>query len=266
MTIDEAIKLANEGNAEAMMSLGGHYFGENEFDEAEKWYTMAANKGVTLAAYLNMTISVLSGRIRQVHGAWQEIIEINNRLLHWASVVLNDNDFDYANYEINKDEIYNDIFEAYYNIAHALYWSENYTDSINYLKKIGENCLQYQKSRVLMGICYGELARINIGNKNYAEAEELFKTVVNILSIVNPNSNYIPNKNEYHEQMVFAKAAFCLTMAYVNGIGTPVKNIDYAHDILESALSKVTEDDAKNVIQSRLSHFQKKMFGGYKYI
>lgn len=49
MTLEEAIELANQGNLEVMNTLAGYYYNQNEYKEARAWHCRAAEGGLVQA-------------------------------------------------------------------------------------------------------------------------------------------------------------------------------------------------------------------------
>lgn len=85
MTLEEAIKLANQGDLEVMQMLGSHYYDQNEYGDARDWYCKAASGGrVQAMVPAALLTSMMSRAARKVSGGDaihdQDVYSLNEAL------------------------------------------------------------------------------------------------------------------------------------------------------------------------------------------
>ena len=96
-----------------------------------------------------------------------------------------------------------------------------------------------------------------------ANNREILQAAYNELRVVEPDSAYVPKKTEVlknfdevqYEQINFMHAVRILAEMYRMGIpGILTIDVSHTHEILESALSKLSDSDCKRVLEDELSH------------
>ena len=134
------------------------------------------------------------------------------------------------------------------------------------MDKIEPDHLYYEKYQILRGILLFSDAANN---------KEIPPNAYNELRVVEPDSAYVPKKTEVlknfdevqYKQINFMHAVRILAEMYRMGIpGILTIDVDHAREIAESALTKLSDSDCKQVIEKELSHYKKKLFGGFQYL
>lgn len=137
--------------------------------------------------------------------------------------------------------------------------------ALSWLDQVEPEHLYYEKYQILRGILLFSAA---------AQNREIPRAAYNALRVVEPDSAYFPKKTEIledsyavqYEQINFMHAVLLLAETYRIGIPEILaRNVDHAHEILEAALLKLSDPDCRQVIEKELSHYKKKIFGGFQY-
>lgn len=276
MSFQEIVQAAKKGNQDAaktVYTIGLAYTrpGENQdFEYAETCLELAADSGSVEAAWDAMKLCKLSVYARMNLCSWKEAIDEIGRVQKMASIVFNDDDFADGMDEKSgkcRFDIAEEYFrEADYDIVICLMELGKKERALSWLDKIKPDHLYYEKYRILRGILLFSIATENRENPQGAYNE---------LRVVEPDSAYIPKKTEVlknydevqYEQINFMHAVLLLTELYRIGIPEILTiNVDHAHEILESALSKLSDSDCKQVLEKELSHYKKRIFGGFQYL
>ena len=246
MTIEEAIQLANNGNMGAAIGLGDYYWGQKEYDEAEKWYQPAAEQDIIYAIHMMVYIGLMHGyagmavanssSLPFVRDDW----EIAYKWITKELSCLESNNP--GSEEINRQEVQEHMFEISYNLALCYYKENNYKKTIELISGY-----QDSRSKILLGVAL-------VGVEDFANALKAFEGSVQ-------DRNYDPCKHSSCEEGVYAIAIVQTSRLY-----KITNDLDHAVIILQYGLDAVKEEKNKNYIAKELTHYRKKLFDGYTYI
>ena len=96
--------------------------------------------------------------------------------------------------------------------------------------------------------------------EDYILAYKMFKQVVN-------DQEYILLEKQDLEEGIFVDALNNLATIYRVGLpGATPQNLTAAVDVLTLATRSVRNEDMGRLLNVELSHYKKKLFGGYKYV
>ncbi|MCM1540214.1 MAG: hypothetical protein NC121_03030 [Blautia sp.] len=276
MSFQEIVQAAKEGNRDAVhaiyvIGIGYTCPGEQQdFEYAKTCLELVVDLGSVEAAWEAMKLYKIGAYARMNLCKWEEAIAEIGSVQKMASIVFNDDDFaDGTDEKSGKDRF--DIAEEYfreadYDMLICLMALEKEEKALSWLDNIKPDHLYYEKYRVLRGILLFSAA---------AKNREVLQAAYNELRVVEPDSAYVPKKTEIlnnfdevqYEQINYMRAAWTLADMYRLGIpGILAVNVNHAHDILESALSKLSDPDCKKSLEEELSHYKKKLFGGFQYL
>lgn len=256
MTFEEITRLAEQGNAQAMLELGNHYFDQKDYDGFEKayeWYEKAAITGSSQGILMAINQCALLGAIHQSKGfqLWEEALQNWLSVQKWIRVAWKDLSLD----SDTLSKIQCQFEESNYSIAYIYCRLKRYSDALNILCSSNET-----PSLLLKGICTYSLA-IAEGNKGYLM--EAYK----MLSVIEEDLDYVANEKPEEEEYVFSIAVYFLSSFYHNGLSNNVSvDLDRAVKVLTTACNVIHDADYRNVVQKELSRYKKKLLGGYKYL
>lgn len=259
MTLEEAKQLAENGDIGAMISLGDYYIQNqktgDDTEEAAKWYEMAARRKVVYAIHMTvLTKKILahSGLLvadKVEYGTkfaldeWKDVYE-------WAAEELdciNNNVPGSEQIKIN-DAIQN-FEEASYYFALCCYWENKYYEASELVSDFDD-----VRSKILYGAALIQLAQ---------KSNEMAKAV-KILESVIFDKGYAAADKYSLEEDVYALAALQLSMLHREA-GSQ-SDMEFAVTLLSFISSAVKRDNNKQIINKELSRYQKKLFGGYRYV
>ena len=256
MTLEEAKNLAMQGNLDAIMALGGYYFGQNsakeneDIDEAIKWYEKGAEFGYSNCMILASILYNINGHvIRKITGGNPGIlhsIESLQKGLYWANKAKSAGEKDADGQLVS---LKGELGISYYYYALGGDFSGNtendkvnrFSESIKLLKSV-YRFTQDPEVYIILALClngYGEL-------KGYSEENNRLEY-----------SLYHKCADEYFGQVIHSDiAAAYLGIMYIEGRGCPVD-----HNQAYSYLTKA--HNAGFDCSDLLSRFKRKTFGGY---
>lgn len=259
MTLEEAVSRANNGDLDAIMALGRYYFGEDadennrDINKAIEWYEKGAEFGYPNCMILAAILLSMNGHvIRKISGGDQtpdDAIPQLNRALYWARKAKERG-------ESGADEqIITTIGElgiAYFYCArggeyvkptrdNSIAW---YAESIRLLKSIYMSTKDPEVYVILAFALnyYGEI--VGYSDENNRLEFYLYNKVV---------SEYFGNV--MHSDI----CAMQLGLMYTYGRGC---SVDYNKAVYYFNMAQNAGFDCSEM----LSHFKKKMFGGYTLI
>lgn len=256
MDIEKLIELANQGDVEAMVSVGAYYFEKSEngggfadVETAAKWYEKAAklnNPDGLLAAASAYSI---------IADVYQEISEYADAIEAWGlcyefalCLIAENNKGDAI--QISEEDINwaRDILkDCKYNSALCHFFSNNYTLALTDSKYCSS-----AEAKVLEGLC-------NFNLKRYEKVYENIKFL--------ESDEYLNKDKSLLEEIVFADSTCLLAELY--RIGTLIDlapNLERARNLLLNSLSLIKEEKLKVHINEELSKYKPKFFGGFKYV
>jgi len=175
VTLEEAIRLANDGDIGAMVSLGEYYLDKFEstkdvtaMREAWLWYTKAAGSGhlrsaaqaTELCQFIAMPYEKM-GAYNRAYECWSQGYDC--AMLVWKSSGTPDS---------VRERLAKRIPRFIYMMGYDLFCEEKYKEAMAYFEMLIEE-YEDPKAKVLMGLCY-----LEIGN-HVKEAFPLLRTLEN---------------------------------------------------------------------------------------
>ena len=247
MTYEEAVNRANSGDVDCMIMLGDFYLNNKNLDNYEQmkqalpWYENAAKLGSARGAEGAMIIYDFFGMANRSLNLWSDAISEYQNAYNCGTLMqkLSNSDNTSTSSISEKKNKYGFL------IAYCQYRNDDYSDALDTLTQIPE--LQDDlKSNMLTGLCSFNLE--NPDSKNILsiyESQELtqvFETLQN------------------EEQELFLSLGYVYLTLFIRD-----EDAARAYNILSKGLSEVCFPKAKDFLSSELSHYKKKMFGGYQY-
>lgn len=258
MTIDEAIQLAESGDVGAMISLGDYYVRQNNGEgitQAADWYEAAAKKNVIYAMHMTVIckkILAYAGLQVASHDEFGADFAMNDwkEVYYWASKEL-----EYicakapGTEKINVDDVRKNYAEASYFYALTCYWGDRYADVTDVISGFDDT-----RSRILHGAALIQLA----------ENDAQMNRAIGVLKPIIKDAAYAETEKNAWEEDVYALAALQLSLLY-KGQGTQ-SDLEEAVSVLTFVLRAVKNENNTSILSDELKHYQKKLFGGYKYV
>lgn len=242
MTLEEAIQQANAGDIETMVILGDYYGQNKDYDNALVWYRKAAELGDLNAIYKTFLVDGMCLHTGIIVSPCEEDDEYFQEIDHYADILKN-----HPKFEIEPN--YSDCKYAY---AESLYRRDEY-------EKL--SALTQDETHPRFGIMYA-LALLAIGGScsDDDEISRYYEAACNVIQAV-LQTGYVP-QDTHNEQIFFVRAIS--TYANVIRIGlSKSADIPSAYKILAAQMDKLTNEDAKSLLSSQLSHYRvKKGFFG----
>lgn len=252
MTLEEAKNLAEQGDVGAMGSLGNYFWEQENIEEAAKWFDLAAQHNIVYAAHMAVkahniiAISALA-IVNKVEYGWA-FARDDTKAAFDASVtemtLLRDQAPGYDN--VNPDEAYSDFVNNAYRYALCSYEMGDKEEAIRIL-----DGNEKPEARVLYGQA---LIESSIGDENVGAAFDGLRCLESA------------DLGEAEEEL-YARAVFTLSMMYREGIperSVPA-NLEKSVMLLAKASERLKDPKFKGIIDTELSRYKKKMFGGYRY-
>ena len=257
MTIEEAIQLAENGDIGAMMALGQHYFQQNTgegISKAAEWYEAAAKQNVVLAIHLTVIckkILAYAGLQIAEHDEFGAQFAMNDwkEVYDWAAKELECINAEVEGTEkLNIDDALNNFTETSYFYALTCYWADRFCDVTALLSDFDDT-----RSKILFGAALIQLAETNTQMAN----------AMSILTPIIKDTSYAAADKGAWEEDVYTLTALQLSMLYKNN-GSQ-SDMESAVSLLNFVLRAVKNENNIAMLRSELNHYQKKLFGGYKY-
>ena len=270
ITLEEAIRNAEQGDINCMRILGDYYAKQNTgdgLDKAAKWYEQAAQRHDLYSMFqlvLCKTTQALAGdsvigkveyAIEFAEPDWDEAYSWSKTLLH----CLDEGKAGSEAISIDRAKVIKHFNDASYQLALHNYHLNNYAKALTVLENQTDT-----RARVLYGACLAQTAN----------TPDDYKAAYNYLALIDKNRSYsaadkyASAEKTMLEEQVYVIAAVQLSIFYRNGIATSggAADLNAAVSLLESVFPFVQRDDNKQFIENEWRHYQKKLFGGYKYI
>ena len=258
MTIEEAIQLAENGDIGAIISLGDYYMKQNTgegISQAVEWYEKAAQKNVVYAilmTVLGKKILAYAGLQIASHGEFGTdfLLDDWNEVYDWAAKELECIKNNVPGSErIDVNEAIKNFEEASYYLALCCYWGNKYSMARDLVCDFED-----VRAQILNGASCLQLAETN---NEYAKA---FKQLESIIK----DAEYASANKAALEEDVYALSALQVSMMHKNA-GSQ-SDMESAVSVLNYVLNAVKNDNNKQILSGELRRYQKKLFGGYKYV
>lgn len=258
MTIEEAIQLAESGDIGAMISLGDYYVQQKTGDGIEKaagWYEVAAKKNIVYAIHMTVLCKKMlayAGLQIAEHDEFgtKFAMEDWKDVYNWAAKELECINAEIeGSKKINIDDAINNFTDASYFYALTCYWAERFSDVTELLSDLHDT-----RSRILYGAALIQLAESNAQMSN----------AIRVLNPIIKDASYAAADKAVWEEDVYTLTAWQLSMLYKNN-GSQ-SDLESAVSLLNFVLRAVKNENNTTVIRNELNRYQKKLFGGYKYV
>ena len=259
MTLEEAIRQAEAGDVKSMIQLGDFYMDQNTGEGISKavgWYEKAAERNIYYAFRMSALGRKILGSagmaVADQLGAWDHALEDWEKAREWSFKALACIDRGDQNVKPgDRESIYADLNAENYHMGICKYMMKEDIDAIALLQGIDET-----KAKVLLGVC---TFRMGKQMEDYAKAYDG-------LSCIERDRVYCTAKKSSAEEDIYAVAALQLSGIYRLEVPGVVKiDLNQAVQVLENAYASIESDEFKQMVLNERNHYQKKLFGGYKY-
>jgi hypothetical protein len=239
MTLEELQAAANNGDIDAMISLGEQCLEGrtlNACKDALNWFDMAAQKDSAYAAAKASAICALIAETYMSNGAlgqetfgfWQKTI------LHALGAMKDPDDPDF---EENSDLLWKLLDKGFLGVACLQYMNEQAAAALETLKRIDPpNTPELiNAAKLLKVVCMVD-----------AVGDSAINEIISVFNSVFSDKEYVATISDTSvlEQLIFACAANIYGVMLRKGIGTPV-NPQLADAVLDYAYNALSEDVAK---------------------
>ena len=257
MTFEEAVTLAEKGDIGAMISLGDYYIQheneENRFEEAAKWYEMAAKHDVVYAIHMTVLckkIGTEAGLLiakKVEYGVDFALTELES-LYEWTAKELECINKQLPGTEkLKVEDAIKNFEDASYYLALCCYWVGRYEEAKKLICDFED-----VRSKILYGAILIQLA------ENHAGMAEALKH----LQVITDRQYMDAPKFELEED-AYAVAAVQISRLYQ--MKGQQADMEAAVSLLDFMAQAVRRDENKQRIREERNRYQKKLFGGYKY-
>ena len=238
---------------QAMVTLTRHYLSTNEMGDAEKWAERAVEAGSGDGYYYSMLIHNVDVSFGYALGHWDNMLKNADIVVSRANVLLNAHRN--GNITMNDSQLNTTIStrnDGLYGGAYAIWMNEGTDDfrdrAIERLEGINTT-----EALTLLGLCYVEQDDIDKGFP--------------ILKKVSMDEDYRKTEKSYNKEAVYCQAMQFLADLYRVGYPRLIPvDLNKSVEILTSIANSMKDEELKGMVQNELNKYQKKMFGGYKYI
>jgi len=253
MELNEAIEKAERGDVGAMCALGDYYYEKKEWDESKKWFNMAGDNnslyGIVQSVSIGLVLSY-AGMHAAEAGLEFGIIFAEDE---W------ENTYKWAKKEkeciinkipgsevIDKPETYMRHSEIEYHLALCKYWNDKFFEVIPLVSEKEDT-----RFKILLAATIPHIAETE---SDYEKMDRLSKEII-------ADSNYaISSRTEFEE------APYSIIWDMVSLDYKSLDKFEEAVEILNKGISVMKHEHGKKLLSDELSHYKKKMFGGYKYV
>lgn len=257
ITLEEVVELAENGNVDAMIALGRYYAKDldEHGEDAAKWFESAAKHGDCFGILMTINFKVLTASYRldnvrmfgydsvkePLYEAYPWCTELKNCICNNVPGIENV-DSTFANNKIN---------ETLYFLARCKYITMDDSDEILPLLEDTSS----DPAALLKGVVLFKEAN------NATEYEEAYLYLSRIVN----NDKYANTPKIDDEELIYGQAAAFSSICLRMGLGTK-RDVNAAARVLTIALNTLRDEGSKKIISGELQHYQKKAFGGYKYV
>ena len=254
MDLEKITSLAQNGDIPSMHKLAEYYFDCKEYYKADFWYKKLYNNGligaVTLIALLNNHFAKMHMELDGLSDP--ETIPAIKEAYVWAKkkkqhIVAGEISVDSQ----EKAEAIEEAEAAAYNLAIAHVFRKEYTE----IASLSDD-LVTTRGKIICGL----------GRKLSAKSEADLYAAYEKLVVLERNTEYASKSKDSREEFIYTWALIELSNLCRCGVKNISADISRAFDILSFGNVYVKDTENKDSIQNELSHYNKKMFGGYKYI
>lgn len=253
MTISEIKALAEGGDVQAMMALGEHYYDKYQEDDfplaAEKslpWYEMAGMHGDVEGASRCMILGSAQVLMAKEAGDFDQMRE---HAAYFSKVSTQYMDIDDLVASSAYEEIGKCMDVCLYAFAVSCYLNEKFAVAANGLDAIKEDSEYYGMAQVLKGICLSDM------DKDLEGAECL--TILG-----NDMNSLLPSAHDSVDEEILERG----TLYFALYLRMLERKTDAAYELINRALDVIDDEQVRAILLDELTHYKKKLFGGYKYV
>ena len=251
MTLEEAKKLADNGNVQAMLAIAKFYDQQNDEesgDLAKKYYCRAAEAGdATAIRVLAQSSHTTAKAMMALPGSFSHLIPCFEDAHKWTKAL-----FEYCNQLNIQGGAAEYAFEFYLDAIVWLSAAYNMDDNYAEIKRITDG-IDHPVARAIHGMALHELANTN------AEIATAFDLLKNAM-----HPSFWDKK--YSDPDTLEVLQVTVGMMLSAGYRAYHNNLDAAYNVLTMMLGHVKDAYLREVLQKDLARYKKTLFGGYKYI
>lgn len=259
MTLSEAIAAANQGDVRAMINLAEYYWQGKNLDEASVWYEKAANCGLPYAIDKMVLISniIATSGLNAVNTSefgWEFAKDDWKAAYDWACKEKRLVEQSPKGLEgIDPQQVHFCFLEAGYFLALCCHKLGDSETAFQLVKDF-----DFAGASILAGVCIMDLAKNN----------QEFNSAFNYLYRILDTPEYHKQIRIEYEEYIYALGALGVSLLVREGIPEMgiTANTDQAFEVLSHAVSQINDEASRELLMKDLSRYQKKMFGGYRYV
>lgn len=251
--IDELLQEAQAGSIEAMIEVSRYYAGESDYGNAEKWADQAAEAGSSAGYWLSLLCHNLGlTAAQQIHG-W-ELLDKEATIVMERAYRLKkgcaEGVLSLTNSQVQT------IDDAWNNALYARGLARYALDK--------ENLQCNEIVEILDGVHSTKAYALKAWCLMHAEAyAEAFRLMVQVFH----DDKYAAEEKEVVEEGIYIDTLCNMSLIYRVGLSNVVEqNLIEAVNVLQYALRYVRDEDFRAMIEKELGRYQKKLFGGYRYV
>lgn len=255
MDIQEMIQQANAGNIDAMLALGDYYSDNatphHDYDEAIKWYELAAKQGNLRGTYCSMLYRKADAWTSQMAGNLEAAYVSFSMSYQWARVILQSEIASTMN-----DDMFNNCIDCYfggmYGIAESAYFdAQKYENALEFANLASSDSSPIRsKALILSGLCLIKIGRKTQGKEGLTLYNEAAHNFLEGFS----NSEYLASPKTELEEIAFVDGLIFISNFYLDGIpGYFDKNPSAAENLILSTISYVETKELRQQLQDLLN-------------
>ena len=252
MTLEEAKKLADNGNVQAMLALAKFYdqqdADEESVDLAKHYYCCAAEAGdPTAIRVLAQSSHTTAKAMMALPGSFSHLLPCFEDAYKWNKAL-----FELCNQLNIQGEAAKNILEFYLDSIVWLSAAYNMDDNYAEIKRITDG-VNHPVAKAIHGMALHELANTN------AEIATAFDFLKNAM-----HPSFWDKK--YSDPGTLEVLQVTVGMMLSTGYRVYYNNLDAAYNVLATMLDHVKDTYLREVLQKNIAQYKKTLFGGYKYI
>lgn len=252
MTLEEAKKLADNGNVQAMLALAKFYDQQDDNEEsgdlAKHYYCCAAEAGdLSAIRVLAQSSHTAAKAMMALPGSFSHLLPCFEDAYKWNKAL-----FELCNQLNIQGEAAEYAFEFYLDAIVWLSAAYNMDDNYAEIKRITDG-VDHPVAKAIHGMALHELANTN------AEIVTAFDFLKNAM-----HSSFWEKKYATPDTLEVLQAT--VGMALSTGYRVYYNNLEAAYNVLAMMLGHLNDADLREVVQKHISRYKKTLFGGLKYI
>lgn len=249
-SLDELIRQAQKGDIEAMQKLDAHYSERGDEAEAAKWGCLAAFSKSASLELLSVEFQEMEAAAGMQMGMWESAEETYTEIVRMLSKI--QQDLMEGNIILSmeqQNELHAKLQDDMYRLALCKEAQEQDCNEILDLIKDRKDT----KALVIKTLCYW---RMQMFEKAFSQAELVYR-----------DRRYMGEEKHPLEEGLYLDVLRDLAIVYRLGLpGMVSADLSRSVDILNCAYGATKDADYRRMLAEDLSHYHKKLFGGYKYI